>query len=271
MAGIVGRVTTSFPVYSIAKTFLAESVLELGIPLTDAIGDHLEGLAETYANREIGSLLNHTSGLSDYSELPEYHQAVASREPAWSRADLLKRAESLPYGNPGFHYSNIGYFLLRILLEDKNDSSMFQAIKDLVLQPLGITGFSEWEQESSLVPGYDPKWVYSGTFLANKRDLVEGYTKLIKHRAQRGTLGDGLTPVPHSDTGFVNPHYGFGTMCDVDKNTGIPKFVGHGGGGPGFAHMLLVNTETWKAEIETSNSDFNQRDAILRLREATSS
>jgi CubicO group peptidase (beta-lactamase class C family) len=262
--------TAEFPVYSIAKTFLAQAILELGIPLDSHLGDHLAGLDPIYSACKIENLLNHTAGLSDYSQLPEYAQAVANKVPAWSREELLTKTLELPNNHDGFHYSNVGYLLFRMLLEQKTNLGMFQAIRELVLKPLDIQGFKEWEEESNLVPGYDPKWVYSGTFLATETAILDGYLALIQHREQTTGLKIGLTTVPYPNTGFDNPHYGFGIMCDVDTETNEPLFVGHGGGGPGFTHMILLNTMNWKIAIETSTSDFNQKDAILRLREIIS-
>lgn len=255
--------TAEFPVYSIAKSFLAEAILSSGIDLEASIGDYVPGLASSYANRNVKALLNHTSGLSDYSELPDYALAVAKREPAWSRESLLSQTEKLPNNRDAFHYSNVGYLLLRMALEATQNSSFFAAIHSLVLKPLNITEFHEWEESSELVPSYDPRWVYSGTFVATQPALVEGYSRLIAHRAKTTGLEAGLTPVPYPNTGFQRPSYGFGLMCETVN--GQPSFVGHGGGGPGYAHMILTNTKTLESALETSTGDLDQCVAIETL------
>ncbi|MFM2321438.1 MAG: hypothetical protein RL612_585 [Actinomycetota bacterium] len=259
--------SAKFPVYSIAKPFLAEAILHLGIPLAHPIGNYLKNIAQIYASRTIASLLNHTSGLADYSFLTEYNEAVAKRETAWSRDELLERCEKFPHSHEGFQYSNIGYLLLRMLLEQETNLSMFEAIKKLVLDPLSITGFEEWDGESDLVPGYDPKWVYSGTFVATKESIESGFLALAKHRASTIGLGTGLAEVPYPNTGFDSTGYSYGFMCDGNPE---PKYVGHGGGGPGFSHMILVNTGNWKVAIESSTTEFNQTEAIGRLKEKLS-
>ena len=255
--------SAKFPVYSIAKPFLAEAILQLGIPLENQIGDHLKNIAPTYASRTIASLLNHTSGLTDYPFLSEYNEAVANFEPAWSREELLERCLKFPHTHEGFQYSNIGYLLLRMLLEQKTNLRMFEAIKKLVLDPLSITGFEEWENKSDLVPDYDPKWVYSGTFVADKESIKAGFLALAKHRAQTIGLGTGLAEVPYPNTGFDSPAYSYGFMNDGNPE---PTLVGHGGGGPGYSHMILVNTSNWKVAMESSTAEFNQTEAISRLK-----
>lgn len=85
------------PAYSVSKPFLAQAVLELKLDLDAPVGQYLSDLPEVYAHRRIRDLLNHTSGLYDYSALTEYNEAVAKRERAWSRAELLQRAEALAH------------------------------------------------------------------------------------------------------------------------------------------------------------------------------
>ena len=258
------------PVYSIAKPFLAQAVLELGLPLTERIGQHLSVISEPYADRRIDQLLNHTSGLADYSALAAYGQAVENRTDAWSREELLERCGALNHNIDSFNYSNIGYLLLRMMVEEKTGLSMFAAIRSLVLDPLAIDGFEEWEVRSDIVPGYDPRWVYSGTFLADSDSIKRGFVKLVRHRAETLPLETGMTLLPYQGTGFDHPGYSYGFMNDVDLATGQPNFVGHGGGGPGYAHMILLNTANWQVGLETSTADFDQTSAITRLRTATS-
>ena len=258
-----------FPVYSIAKPFLAQAVLELGLPLTDRIGQHLSVISEPYADRQIDQLLNHTSGLADYSALAAYRQAVDNRTDAWSRQELLERCTALNHTLDGFNYSNIGYLLLRLMVEEQTGLSMFGAFKELVLDPLAIDGFEEWEARTEIVPGYDPRWVYSGTFLSDGDSIKCGFLKLARHRAETIGLDSGMTLLSYQGTGFDHPGYSYGFMNDVDLETDQPKFVGHGGGGPGFSHMILVNTMNWQVGLESSTDDFEQAAAITRLRATT--
>lgn len=253
-------------VYSIAKPFLAQAVLELGLPLDAPIGDFVQGLAPVYAQRTIGALLNHTSGLADYSFLQTYGDAVEAREPAWPRQDLLERCLEFAHMAPGFQYSNIGYLLLRTAVEARTGTSFFGALQQLVFEPLGIEGFAEWEAPTNIVPGYDPRWVYSGTFIAEAEAVAPAFAKLVQHRDKTIGLSAGNTAVDHENTGFETPGYGYGLMSDVASENECPRLVGHGGGGPGFGLMVLTNTANWQTELEYATAGFNQIEAIGRLR-----
>jgi D-alanyl-D-alanine carboxypeptidase len=256
------------PVYSISKPFLAQAVLELGLPLDSAIGEHLPQLAPAYAKRTLGTLLNHTSGLADYGFLKEYHAAVEAREPAWSRAELLERCLVFPHTFVGFQYSNIGYLLLVMLVEEQTGLEYFEALQELVFGRLNIGGFEKWQAQTNVVPGYDPRWVYSGTFLSDPLNVAPAVAKLAKHRHETLGLGAGQVAVPHENTGFDAPTYNYGFMTDAPSNFDRPQFVGHGGGGPGFGLMALVNTETWQGKLEFATEGWNQTEAITRLRAA---
>jgi D-alanyl-D-alanine carboxypeptidase len=251
------------PVYSISKPFLAQAILELNLDLKAAIGDFVPDLAEAYKTRPVASLLNHTSGLDDYSQLTEYNQAVANSEAAWSEAELLERCERLPHQRVGFHYSNIGYLLLRQAMEHSTGLGYFQSLEQLVFKPLGISGFAEWAEPHEDVPNYDPAWVYSGTFLAVPDAIAPALATLAKHRANTLGLAAGLAEVPYPNTGFEQPGYNFGFMA----NGNPPTHVGHGGGGPGFQLMALVNTNNWNSDVEISQTgDLDQAKAIEALK-----
>ena len=254
------------PVYSISKPFLAEAILSLGLPLDAPVGTWLKELPEVFGSRLIGELLNHTSGLDDYSQLAAYGAAVDAREPAWSRSELLQRAQQLPHLRQGFHYSNIGYLLLRMLLEAQTGETYFASLEQLVFGPLGIKNFTEWENigafDSGPLVNYDPKWVYSGTFLCDPDQIAPAMAKLADRRRQTIGHAAGWVPVPYPNTGFDEPGYGYGFMGPRDHSV-----VGHGGGGPGYGLMVLGVPGTEKFSLEYTEGDgFDQTAAILRMR-----
>lgn len=257
------------PIYSIAKPFLAESVIALEIPLDSQIGEYVPGLQDCFKSRRIKDLLNHTSGLDDYGAMPEYQLAVEEGQQAWDRDTLLAVASRLSHRNTGFCYSNIGYLLLVMLVERETKLTYFEAISSLVLNPLGISGFAPWLSRHSSIPSYDQGWVYSGTFLGDPMTVASSLMKLARYRHETIGLRAGIIHLSYPDTGFERPGYGYGLMTDGGGSDLEPRYVGHGGGGPGFNLMALVNTSNWKSEFRYSTGVFNQRDAIAEIIRAT--
>jgi len=258
-------VSDLIPIYSISKPFLAEAVIALDVPLDSEIGRYVPGLHDCYKSRKISDLLNHTSGLDDYGDMPEYQEAVKEGKPAWERELLLAKASIRTHNNEGFRYSNIGYLLLVMLIEKETQLSYFDAISKLVLIPLDIRGFEPWLSKHSSIPNYDPNWVYSGTFLGDPKIIASSLMKLAWHRHDSIGLGVGITQLSYIDTGFEEPGYGLGFMADGGWSNSVPRFVGHGGGGPGFSLMALVNTSNWKSELMYSTGEFVQSEAIAEL------
>ena len=252
------------PIYSISKPFLAQAVIELGIPLDSQIGQHVPGLHDCYKSRKIVDLLNHTSGLDDYCDMPEYQEAVKEGKPSWERELLLAKASIRTHNNEGFRYSNIVYLLFVMLIE-KTQLSYFDAISKLVLTPLDIRGFEPWLSKHPNIPNYDPNWVYSGTFLGNPKTIASSLMKLARHRHDSMGLGVDIIQLSYIDTGFEEPGYGLGFITDGGWSNSVPRFVGHGGGGPGFSLMALVNTSNWKSGLEYSTEDFDASQAITKL------
>jgi len=258
------------PVYSISKPFLAQAVLEMDLPIDSAVGRYVSGLPPVYGNRRIDQLMNHTSGLGSYGELPDYDSSVDAGLPAWSTDVLLSKCVTIAHNKSGFAYSNLGYLLLVMLVERETGLPYFDALEQLVFKQIGATEFSPWLEINDAVPGYDPGWVYSGTFLSPPDAIAPALAKLAEYRASTLGLRTGLVPVQVHDTGFLNPGYTFGFMVDAGlDDAGLedtdPLFVGHGGSGPGFDLMALVNTKTWQSALEYTTQGFEQSEAIERL------
>jgi CubicO group peptidase (beta-lactamase class C family) len=80
-----------------------------------------------YALRQ---LLRHEAGLADYSELADYHTAVANHEQPWSAQEMLERlqADRLRYSpGAGWHYSNVGYLMVTRLIEHTSKLTLAEA------------------------------------------------------------------------------------------------------------------------------------------------
>ena len=98
---------------------------------------------------KVKHLLNHTSGVHDYfSDKPREGKPMQDRifdEPSrfwkpqevisWSKKNLKAH---FPPGK-GFHYSDTGYHVLGLVIEKVTQLPFHQALRDYILQPLGMT------------------------------------------------------------------------------------------------------------------------------------
>ena len=176
------------PWWSITKTCLAACVLVL------VAGGRLD-LDRPMPGRRftLRQLLQHTSGLSCYTEHPDYDPALDRHEDPWTDERLLALSESVsPLFPPGqgWSYSNTGYFLVRRLIEQTTGNDIERALKTLVLGPLGISDVfiartradlrrSTWGDEDDFHPG----WVAHGLLMGHPADAA-----LFMHRLFTGAL-----------------------------------------------------------------------------------
>lgn len=254
--------------YSFTKTMVAAALLRF-------VAEGRIGLDETMARwlpdfapaRRITlrQMLSHTAGLPDYGDLPAYHAAVRSGEAPWTEAEFLARTEAdrLRFEpGAGWAYSNIGYMLLKRVLERAGDGEMGEVLQRVVFDPLGAStaclptdqfdfaalafGPSAYLGRDDVPAHYHPGWIATGVVAATVADaalLLDG----ILGDYLPATLRDAMMrPAHRFDTTWERrpwrrAAYGLGLMMELDERTG--PYYGHTGGGPGvtpavyrFAH-----------------------------------
>src|SRR4029079_16207488 len=131
-----GERSVLVPWWSITKSCLAACVLVLVDKGRLDLDRRIDARAFT-----LRQLLQHTSGLACYTEHPDYDHANNADDEPWSHAVLLAQSERVPaYFAPGqgWSYSNTGYFLVRRLIEHTTGRDIEDALKTLVLTPLGV-------------------------------------------------------------------------------------------------------------------------------------
>ncbi len=220
------------PWWSFTKTVIAAAALVLVRDGRLALDAPMAGKPYT-----LHQLLQHRAGVANYGELGDYHRAVAQRQRAWPVQELLMRtnADRLIYPpGEGWAYSNIGYLLVRQLIERTTGDELGSAIEQLVLVPLGIRHARLARLGD--IGDYDPGWVYHGLLVGPLREAA-----LLLDRLLRGELlpSDDIStmlrahpvggPIPGRP--WLSPGYGLGLM--TGSVTGGSIVAGHTGGGPG--------------------------------------
>lgn len=135
-----------FRIGSITKTFVATLVLMLRaegrLSLDDLVSAHLTGVpgGDTMTLR---SLLNHTSGLFNYTDSGGFQRA-AGQDPSrvFTPQELIGfAAGQAPYFAPGtgFHYSNTNYIVAGLILEKVGDEPLERQLHRRILGPAGLS------------------------------------------------------------------------------------------------------------------------------------
>jgi CubicO group peptidase (beta-lactamase class C family) len=132
-----------FPVASITKLATALAVLRLGedgaLTLDDQLSDHVPDALAAQYGVTIRTLLCHTAGLPI-----DIADTLAPYAPGldWPqlRAACLETPLETPPGTR-VQYDNVGYGLLAAVVERRTDQGFADALRTLVLDPLGIEGY----------------------------------------------------------------------------------------------------------------------------------
>jgi D-alanyl-D-alanine carboxypeptidase len=253
-----------FRIASITKVYVAVVVLQLveegTLGLDDQVSSHLPGY--TLEPATIRQLLNHTSGIPDYTLATGFtKELLAHRDRRWTTAEVLALVQGkepqFPAGT-GYAYSNTDYILLGEVINSVTGTSWVEQVRRRILDPLRLRGTYIAGFEPALrpvVPGYfdadndgDVENVETGRpwtaletsegpagaivstvpdLLAFGEALFRG--RLLEDRTLRAMVADG----PFHPR-FTN--YGLGVeILRPDYRTTI---WGHGGFLPGFKSVL---------------------------------
>lgn len=140
-------IDTRFRLGSIAKQFTAATVLKLveegKMSLDDPVSRFIPDYPQPGAKATIRQLLNHTSGIQDFSKIPGW--ITRNRHRPWTTRQLLAVFRDLPpKARPGtaWEYNNGGYVLLGAIVERVTDKPWHEAMDERIMKPLGLKSTS---------------------------------------------------------------------------------------------------------------------------------
>lgn len=217
------------PIYSITKTFIAAAICAMGIKLVTPVAHWIEPAVLPWGDKiQVKHLLQHSSGLRDYGNLPEYILAVENRQSAWSDEEFSRHTlqQSLLF-EPGtkFSYSNPGYWVLSQIAQRESQLDFNGVLKKYIFQPLGLTQTRAAHGIfSPVLSDYPAEWVWHGLVLSTALEVASFIASdLVLPLLQQQIR------VPGTFSHWAEPHYGFGLMVEPNVR------YGHEGGGPGFS------------------------------------
>ncbi|HEU0033282.1 MAG TPA: serine hydrolase domain-containing protein [Kofleriaceae bacterium] len=249
---------TVFRIGSITKQFTAIAILQLvdegKLALTDDIRTYLPDFRPPGPDRKprtitIEHLLTHTSGIFDYTSLPDWLEVGAK---PMSRAELVALFATKPLAfAPGerWAYSNSNYYLLGLVIEKLTNRPYADVVRDRVLAPAGLTASAYCDDAlPNHATGYhvgaggpepakplDLAHPYAaGSLCSTANDLVRWQRALDTGKlVSPGSLAKMRTAAKLADGSSTG--YGYGVM--LGELDGHPR-IAHGGGINGFTSML---------------------------------
>jgi len=134
---------TVFRLGSITKQFTATAIMMLAdegkLSPDDLLSKHLPDVPPAWKAITLRQLLNHVSGIHNFTELPNAMRNIRLDVTHDQRLGAV-RDRPLDF-KPGekFHYSNTNYFILGMVVEKVSGESYSQFLNQRLFQPLGMT------------------------------------------------------------------------------------------------------------------------------------
>ncbi|MFC1853255.1 serine hydrolase domain-containing protein [candidate division CSSED10-310 bacterium] len=134
-----------FYMESITKSYVAALVLHLSAEGLLTLEDSLDMWLPEYRYIDgcitIRQLLNHSSGVFDFSEHPTiWDEIMADLHRSWSPEEVITNFVLEPYFEPGtgWYYSNTNYFLLGMVIVEVTGSELSAELRQRFFNPLGL-------------------------------------------------------------------------------------------------------------------------------------
>jgi D-alanyl-D-alanine carboxypeptidase len=273
-----------FRIGSISKTFTATAVLQLvdeGRLGLDTTLVELGTQPAVPGGNEISvrRLLNHTSGLFDYTKDRSFQEAQGEdllRK--WSPGEMVAIAAAhdleFPPGQ-GWSYSNTNYILLGMIVEGVTGNSFDEEISKRFTRPLGLSntflpdgpgiegehsrGYAfaadlledpagDPDELLEITTAIDPSWSWAaGGMISNLEDL-----RVWARALAEGDLLSEEVQIERLQTveAWQGSRYGLG-IADYEG------FLGHPGDIPGFSSAMFYDPESGTSVIMTLNKNPN--------------
>jgi CubicO group peptidase (beta-lactamase class C family) len=264
---VPNREDTIFPLASITKQFTALAIMQLQeqgkLKVDDPICDYLSDCPLAWKPITIRQLLTHSSGIPNYSSLPEWDEVLSRRD--YAPREMVSLFRDLPLRfMPGekHEYSNSGYHLLGLVIEQASKMGWGAYIQKNIFNPLGMTK-SSFNNTRGILLGRASGYYSVGTSFINAPIMSP-----TVHYADSGLyscVGDMLlwdrALVPGRlisqaslDAMFAATKSGYGFGWRVGERFGRRE-LNHSGSGNGFSTYIVRFPAEKLTAIVLSNSD----------------
>jgi CubicO group peptidase (beta-lactamase class C family) len=250
------------------------------LDLEDTLDEHVEGAAHRPTLRR---LLSHSSGLQ--RETQDDSWLTLRFAPVDELLETLDRAEQILPPGARFHYSNLAFALLGVVVERVSGVPYVDYVRERLLEPVGLTRTS-FEPEQPAATGYlvqpyadgvwdtvsveTGAWAAAGQLWGTVRDLCRWGAFLSdpdESVLSRASAEEMRTVQVIDDHERWLWGYGLGLQLRRDENRIL---AGHGGSMPGFiARLYFAPREKVVVAALTNESEALLADFALSLARET--
>lgn len=285
---------------STVKMVTAVTVLKLieegKLNLDDKISSYLQGdVIEKIENAEVATirqLLQHTSGIYNYIQNLAFQTASTNDliRP-WEAYDLLPYAyNKSAYFKPGedVRYSNTGYIMLGLLIEQIENKPFYEVFKEKIFQPIGMnmTSFAAkapvpdgiargyidlYSNQQVIESTYFSGWDYytaDGGLISTPYDMSLFFNALMHQKIiNSNSLHKMLTWQKPKDTdpGFFPISYGLG-IFKIETSSGTAYM--HSGDAIGYYANMLYFPDDSSTIVYAVNSNYGKLDQYVSTKDA---
>ena len=275
---------TVFKLGSIAKQFTAAMVLQLvaegRISLDDPISRFFPDFPEPARGATVRQLLNHTSGIHDYTKVPGWIVRAGTRP--FTTAELVAEARKLgSKAEPGrsWEYNNAGYMMLGAIAEKVTGQAWHELLATRITGPLGLRsiaygpleeaapalarGYTKEKGETRPAGSAHPSLPHAaGGLVGSVRDLAEWAHALHHGRVVNPHLYQQMIQPARLADGSTAP-YGFGLRLREIRGR---RALVHGGAGRGLDtdSVYIPSEELFVAVFANSDSPATDPGTLTR-------
>lgn len=263
---------TVYRIGSVTKEFTAAAVLLLvedgRITLDAPVSEYLPDYPAHAQAVTARHLLQHTSGVKDFTRLPDYRK---ERPLDVTQLAVLERFQHLPLDfAPGekYRYCNSGYFLLALIIEKVTEKTYREFLEERLFFKLGLrrtycdhaariipgraSGYTMWGGDLRNAPFISlNQTLGAGNLASTVTDLIAWQRGLMKHRLLRSESIRAMTTRGRL-AGGRQFNYGFGIRPSRLDGKAVLR---HGGGISGFRADLAYYPDSDVTIAVLANSD----------------
>lgn len=263
---------TVFQIGSITKSFtsilIAQLAAEGRVDLDAPVATYLPDFAGPAAAVPVRNLMNHTSGLLNYTNLPDFPHASRNAISQDELRAFFETADLLFEPGTAMLYSNSGTYTLGLIVEAVTGQSYDAALKARVLEPLGLdrTYWGDWttviegRAEGYIAtpdgfvnaPVLDPDTPYSAGALLSTVQDVQDYLNAV-HR--ENVLGDDVRDILYTRDSLASGErvdYALGAL--VFREFAGREKIAHAGDIDGFSAYMAYYPEDQVSIVVLGNT-----------------